>query len=185
MLPPEEGYRVALQNLKTLFGEEHRVMKSLLENLKAEIKSIKNDPMSWQLIAVRLKDCKLTFNYMGKVDHLSSFETLDSIIKCFSMEIRDKWVERNVELKAKGQIANYDDLIELIEDQANYRSNIFSHLSMSQDKVFERAIRDVGKRNIFVTINKSIDYKLSAHSAIKTISWLNVRNFVPHQLAID
>ena len=34
MFPPREGYHLALQNLKELFGDEQQVSRSLLDSLK-------------------------------------------------------------------------------------------------------------------------------------------------------
>ena len=100
MFPPREGYRLALQNLKEIFGDEHQVSRSLLDPLKNDIKRIKSKPTSWRFEVIKIKDCKLAFNQMRKSSHLDTYETLESLLRCFPSDIRDKWIKLCRKLKS-------------------------------------------------------------------------------------
>ena len=114
MFPPREGYHIALQNLKGLFGDEHQVSMSLLDSLKNDIKWIKGKPTSWQVLVIKMKDCKLAFNLMGKSAHLHTYETLESLMSCFHSDIRDKWIKLCGKLKSKNAASDFSHPIELV-----------------------------------------------------------------------
>ena len=135
MFPPKEGCQLALQNLKELFGDEHQVSKSLIYSLKNDIKNIKDKPTSWQLLVIKMKDCKLAFSQMGKSSHLDNYETLEGLLRCFPCDIRDKWVKFCGKLKSKNTTADFNDLVQLVIEKANCFSNIYSHLSSTGDKL--------------------------------------------------
>ena len=134
MFPPREGYHLALQNLKELFGDEHQVSRSLLDSLKNDIKRIRDKPTSWQLLVIKMKDCKLAFNQMGKSSHLDTYETLESLLRCFPSDIRDKWIKLCGKLKSKNAAPDFSHLIELVVEKANCSSNVYSHLSSILDR---------------------------------------------------
>ena len=64
MFSPQEGYKLALQNLKQLFRNEHQVSSSILTSVKSEIRNVREHPMSWKLLVNKLRDCKLAFTQM-------------------------------------------------------------------------------------------------------------------------
>ena len=125
MFPPREDYHLALQNLKGLFGDEHQVSRSLLDSIKNDIKRIKDKPTSWQLLVIKMKDCKLAFNRMGKSSHLDTYETFESLLRCFPSDIRDNCLK----LKSKNAAPDFSHLIELVVEKAYCSSNVYSHLS--------------------------------------------------------
>ena len=129
MLPPRKGYHLALQNLKEHLGDEHQVSRSIPDSLKNDIKRIEDKRTSWQLLVIKMEDCKLTFNQMGKSSHLDTYETLESLLRCFPSDIRDKWIKLCGKLKTKNAASDFSHLIELIVEKANCCSNVYSHLS--------------------------------------------------------
>ena len=134
MFSPRESYRLALQNLKELFGDEHQVSRSLLDPLINDIKRIKDKRTSWQLLVIEIKDCEWAFNQMGKSSHLDTYETLESLLRCFPGDIRDKWIKLCGKLKSKKAAPDFSHLIELVVEKANCSGNIYSHLSSILDR---------------------------------------------------
>ena len=135
MFSPQEGYKLALENLKQLFGNEHQVSRSLITSVKNEIRNVREHPMSWQLLIIKLRDCKLAFTQMGKLEHLNSFETLEGLLKCFSGEIRDNCIKLSGKLNFEGLVPNFDNVIQMVSEKANYFSNLYSHLASNKDRV--------------------------------------------------
>ena len=93
MFPLTKGYHLALQNLRQLFGAEHKISRSLLDSLKNDIKRIEDKRATRQLLVIKIKECKLAFNHMGKSSHLDTYETLEGLYCCISSDIKDKWIK--------------------------------------------------------------------------------------------
>ena len=141
---------MALHNLKQLFGNEHKVSRSLLTSVKNEIRNVREHSMSWQLLVNKLIDCELAFTRMGKLEHLNSFETLEGLLKCFSEEIRDSWIKLSGKLYSEGLVPNFDNAIQMGSEKANYFSNLYSYLASNKD-----IVRSV-KRNNHTLNNKGV-----------------------------
>ena len=80
------------------------------------------------------EDCKLAFNQMGKFSHLDTYETLESLLRCFPSDIRDKWIKLRGKLKSKNAAPDFSHLIELVVEKANGSSNVYNHLSSILDR---------------------------------------------------
>ena len=104
----------------------------LLDSLKNDIKRMKDKPTSWQLLVIKMKDCKLAFNQMGKSSHLDTCETLESLLRCFPSNIRDKQIKLCVKLKLKNAAPDFSHLIVLVVERANCSRNVYGHLSSIQ-----------------------------------------------------
>ena len=81
-----------------------------------------------------MKDCKLAFNQMGKSSHPDTYETLESLLRCFPSDIRDKWIRLCGKLKSNNAAPDFSHLIELVVGKANCSSNVYSHLSSILDR---------------------------------------------------
>ena len=91
--------------------------------------------MSWRLLVIKLRDCKLTFTQMRKLEHLNSFKTLEGLLSCFSGEIRDSWIKLSGKLNSEGFVPKFDNLIQMVSEKANYFSNLYSNLVSNKDRV--------------------------------------------------
>ena len=78
-----------------------------------------------------MKDCNLAFNQMGKSSHPDTYEFLEGLLRCFSSDIRDKWIKLYGKLMSKNAAPDFSHLIELVVEKAHCSSDIYSHLSSS------------------------------------------------------
>lgn len=141
---PSVGYAEAMATLKKRFGNPYTISQAWVDKV-LNYKQIK-DNKQLQDFADTLRSCRDTLKAMKCEDELNGGRALLQIVEKLPMDLKKRWLTVNYEITRSGQRAKLDDVVKLVETEAEKRA----------DPIFGSLLGQSVSTNINSTSNNSV-----------------------------
>ncbi|VDP85022.1 unnamed protein product [Echinostoma caproni] len=132
MLPRGEGYARARKIPHKLFGQTHKVVRSLLNELPHEGRPMANQADALTDLSIRMGNCSIALSQMDYETELNSLVTLERIVKSLPKNLQYKWAEFGDRTMGDDRAPTFADLQAFIETRARLHEVILVALQKNE-----------------------------------------------------
>ena len=135
--PASEGYKQALNMLKTDYGRPYVISRAYVDQLTKGNPIRGNDAEALRSLAVDMKKCELNLSQTGFSSDIDNSENIKRIVHRLPNYMRTRWTEVAFGINESGREPNFKDLVKFVDERSRVASSMYG-MDYAQDKRKQR-----------------------------------------------